>query len=369
MPRSNDRIRVDAAGRVEIVDPCLEDLPLLHSINPQFRVAAEPLPGFVAPRLHDARTTSTTISRRDLAGMSVADLWAEHDRILAGVRRGRHLERGLTLLEFKAAIASRLLKQCVLCARRCEVDRTAGSVGSCGLGTKAFVAEHFTHVAEEAPINPSLLLQLRGCAARCRGCQQHALLDPRGHPSEEMGADLWSRLDFHGARSLSFCGGNPDESLVSILTFLAAAPASLAVPVVWNNNAFMSDEAIKLLNGVVDAYVPDLKFDRESCARSYMKIEGYPATARAAVTSLLAQSVPVIVRILVLPGHVECCHVPSLVWLASLGSPNVLVSVRDQFVPDWRISAGDGLGRRPSTPEVNEVRQSAARLGLRQVGG
>lgn len=370
VPRTHPRIRVDGDGRVEIVDPCLNDVPLLKSIDPSYSVRSEPLEGFSAPRLLDALKRSTEVVRRDLSKTALGDLWSEHDRAAGTMHRpgARRTADCLTLLELKAVIARRMLEECNLCGRRCGMNRTLGPVGPCGLGTQAYVAEHFVHVGEEAPINPSLILQLRGCAARCRGCQQYGLLDPRGHASEELTPALWQSLNFNGARSLSFCGGNPDESLAPILAFLEAAPASLSVPVVWNSNALMSAEAIRLLDGIVDAYVPDLKFAEENCARSYMRVENYPAIARAAIRDLLGQGVPVIVRILVMPGHVECCHLPSLAWLGALPNRNLQVSIRDQFVPDWRIGPGEPLARRPSSAEVGEVRSAAASLGLRRIG-
>jgi putative pyruvate formate lyase activating enzyme len=231
------------------------------------------------------------------------------------------------------------------------------------------VAEHFVHVAEEPPINPSYVFNLAGCGLRCRFCQQGALLDPdrvRGHP---LGAALWPTMDLQGARSLSFVGGNPDESLYAILRFLETAPGDLALPVVWNSHGYGTAEGLALLDGVVDAYVPDFKYAGERCARRLSGAPGYPAVVRTTIAGMLRQGVPVIVRILVLPGHGECCHLPSLRALAEHASSApggvLLVSVRGQYAPDWKITRRDGvLARRVRPGEVAMVRGAAHEVGL-----
>jgi uncharacterized Fe-S radical SAM superfamily protein PflX len=80
---------------------------------------------------------------------------------------------------------------------------------------------------------------------------------------------------------------------------------------------------------------------------------------------MLEQGVPVIVRILVLPGHFECCHAQTLDYLATISEKSLLVSVRDQYSPDWKITARDGwLSRRVTSDEVVDVRLRARDLGL-----
>jgi uncharacterized Fe-S radical SAM superfamily protein PflX len=84
------------------------------------------------------------------------------------------------------------------------------------------------------------------------------------------------------------------------------------------------------------------------------------AAARAGISRMAAQRVPVLVRILVLPGHVDCCHLPSLEWLAGVAG-DVRVTVMDQYQPDYRVAEGvAGLGRRASKDEVVGVREAAA---------
>jgi putative pyruvate formate lyase activating enzyme len=369
MARGNLRVRVDEIGRLEILDPGFDTLPLLREIDPAFQVRIEKLSNFTVPRFQILREHTTDISMQDADALSVEALWVAHDAAMARLNTAESLPlkgQGVSLLEIKALIAARLLAFCCLCARRCMVDRTCGETGPCGLRTQAFVAEHFVHIAEEAPINPSLVLNLRGCALRCRFCQQHALLDVRAPKSEILGPHLWARLNAEDARSISFVGGNPDESMHAILEIIKADPLNRTLPVAWNIHAYMSEEGLKLLDGVVDCYVPDLKYLDSRCGLQLSGVPHYAEIAKATIRSLLRQNAPVVVRMLVLPGHGACCHMPSLYWLAEQERRGHLyLSVRGQYSPDWKITDRDGLlARRVTLNEVDAVIKIARKLGL-----
>jgi putative pyruvate formate lyase activating enzyme len=371
--RTLRRFRIGPRGELEIVDPGFDALPLLRSIDPEFRIRQAALPlAHRPPVLQQTRMTSTRLDAGALLSMSEAELWRLHDE-LSSARRGLGREPAregeASLMSLKTLIARRLLRSCNLCARRCNVDRTRAETGVCGLGEEAFVAEHFVHIAEEAAINPSLVLNLRGCALRCRFCQQHAILDPHGCDRERLSPALWDQIDVRGARSLSFVGGNPDESLPAVLACLEAAPRDWVLPIVWNSHAYSTPEAMRLLDGVVDAYVPDLKYMNRACAQRLSGVANYPEMAMRAIHAMLLQGVAVLVRILVLPGHVECCHLPALEFLAGLRESELLfISIRAQYSPDWRIVPSDGpLNRRPNASETKRVTVRAQELGLRAV--
>lgn len=327
------RIRVLTGGAVEIVDPDPETLPLLQALDPGYRVATAPLPGFTRPRLLATRTT-----------MVAPDVSA---------------------LDVKIEQAHRALRSCRLCAHACAVDRTRGQRGRCGLGTSASVYEAYIHIAEEPPINPALNISMRGCGLRCRSCQQFDALKPVGPCGDELTPALWSQLDLAGARSLVFIGGNPTESLPAVLEFLRVAPADFALPVGWNTHGYDSVEAIELLHGVVDVYIPDVKYGNDACAERLSGAPGYVANARTVVAAMCRQDVPVIARLLVLPGHNDCCHLPTLEYLAPL-RPRLVLNVMAQYAPDFLIGgASDGpLARRPCRDEVDEVRNAAAAAGF-----
>jgi putative pyruvate formate lyase activating enzyme len=369
MNRQSSRIRIDDDGRLEVVDPGFDSLDLLQAIDPEFLVRSAKLLSFTTPRFLRAKEVGCDSEVNRLADEPQDKLWADHAALMQRIKGGEPLnlcsEGEASVLDLKIELARRVLSNCRLCAHRCGVNRSLGELGICRLGTEGIVAEHFIHIAEESPVNPSLVLNLAGCGLRCRFCQQSTLLAPESIVGDKLGPSLWSSLSTKGARSLSFVGGNPDESLYAILRFLTGAPVTWNLPIVWNCHAFETPETISLLDGVVDAFLPDFKYGSDACGRRLSAIPNYPETAKANIAAMLEQGVLVIVRILVLPGHFECCHAPSLDYLATILEKSLLVSVRDQYCPDWKITARDGaLARRVTSDEVIAVRQRARDLGL-----
>ena len=364
------RIRILDGGGLEIVDPGLESLDLLQSLDPLFRVRRAPLLGFGEPRFLSSRLSGCGIAKELLPEQPEDFLWKLHRKAME-IDHGKNLvkicmEGEASILDLKIEISKRLLKSCRLCAHRCEVDRLAEKRGICGLGTEAIVAEHFVHIAEEAPVNPSLVLSLAGCGLRCSYCQQWRILNPKKVQGNKLDVSLWEKLDWNEARSIQFVGGNPDESLYAILQFLAGAPATWKLPVVWNTHGYCTPETLDLLNGVVDVFLPDFKYGKGDCARNLSGAPDYFHTAKTTIAQMLNQNIPVIVRVLVLPGHFDCCHKPVLEALKGMTRrENLTVSIRGQYSPDFRITKKDGImARRPFAEEVQRVRSMAMELEL-----
>lgn len=357
------RVRVrDDDGSITFVDPDPTMLPVIQELDPSFRVIREPLPGFDVPRLWATARLGCGIARADLLSAHTHDLWEAHDEETRAVVSAQHGEA--SHLDLKIELARRLLSYCELCGLRCGVNRNAGKTGRCGLRTEAHLHEAYVHVAEEPPINPSLNISLRGCGLRCRFCQQFAALQPTGTADEQLTGNTWTKLDARGARSLTFVGGNPTESLYAILRFLAAAPASFKLPVVWNSSGYDSPVAIRLLAGVADGYVPDWKYGNDHCALELSGAAGYTNVASQALEQMTEQRVPVFVRMLVLPGHVECCHLRALELLADWRG-SIRLNVLDQYAPDFLIRPSDGaLACFASRKDVQRVRAAARSAGF-----
>lgn len=364
------RLRLDEWGRLEIIDPGLDAVSLLRQVDPGFKVKQAPLPGFQKPRLQRTRHLPAGLSWERLADAASDFLWELHLELL---EQWEHLtdpdplvETEVSLLDLKIELARRLLLACRLCGWQCRANRWRGESGHCGLGVEAKVVSHFVHIAEEPPINPSFNLQLSGCGLRCRFCQQGEFLDPQSVAAVPLHGGLWPQLRLKGARSFSFIGGNPDESLYAALCFLRQAPAAWKLPIVWNCHGYSSPQALSLLDGLVDVYLPDYKFGANRCGLALAGVPDYPEVAQTAIAAMLAQGVPVIVRLLVLPAHLACCHRPALEFLATLPEPERLwVSIRGQYCPDWQIGPQDGeLARRVRPEEVGEVYSLAQNLRL-----
>ena len=363
------RLRIDPQGGLEIVAPGWDCLALMRSLDPTFTVKSQSLPDDSEPRFLQVRRALCGYSLEQVREMPLPELWQLHADLLSRFSETNMQEMDeseASLLDIKIELTRRIMRNCTLCAQRCGVDRLAGKTGVCRLGEEALIAEHFVHIGEEPTINPSVLVSLAGCGLRCRFCQQNAILDPGTIAGEPLQASLWHALDTSGARTLSFAGGNPDESLYAILRFLKYAPHDWALPLVWNCHGAATRETISLLHGIVDVWLPDFKYGNDSCGQRLSGIRHYPGSATAAIKAMLAQQVPVIVRLLVLPDHFECCHVPVLKALSTMApSDQLCVSIRGQYCPDWRIGPRDGaLNRRPASAETAAVRSLAENLGL-----
>jgi len=350
---------------LQIIDPNPKDAELLQFIYPNFTIMSEELPGFNRPGFLSLREAGCGVC--ELSDIPEEMLWDIHSNIMHEFRSGNLRPKQhdqASVLDLKIELAWRMLSHCKLCSQNCGVDRTKGELGVCKLGTKAKVANAFVHIAEETPVNPSFLLSLAGCGLRCRYCQQSGLLDPASVEGRCLKPGIWDELPIEGARSLSFIGGNPDESLYAILRFLRAAPEDWALPIVWNCNAFSTPATLELLDGVVDVYLPDFKYWNPECSKKLSSTPKYPAVAKQAIRMMLAQGAPVIVRILILPGHTECCHLPVLDYLATLEG-QLMVSIRDQYYPDWQITANDGeMMKRVTAEEVEAVQSKVKELDL-----
>ncbi len=349
-------------GRLEIIDPTFSDVPLLREINPDFKIETAPLLNFSFPRFQRSRQLGCGFSQEELRCKGDDWLWALHDQICCDGPTGLRKNGEVSLLDLKIELARRQLMNCNLCAHRCGVNRLKGKTGVCGLGPEAHVGDCFPHIGEEAPINPSYLISLYGCGLRCQHCQQSQLLDISSLIGDPLMSISWEDVMGCPVRSISFAGGNPDENLYGILQFMNSAPESFMLPIVWNCHGYSTSNTIKLLDGVVDVYVPDFKYWKNDCAQKLSSAPCYGKIALSTIKQMLTQSVPVIVRILVLPGHADCCHLPTIDALRKIMDDNLLISIRNQYSPGslglWVGSNNSLLAARPMEKDIKAVKDS-----------
>lgn len=354
------RIWIDKSGEVWVEDPDRGVLPLASALAPDFTLgpAVAELP---TPRLLKSRSISAPEPwPEDLAG-----LWALHDRLLTAAPVDR-LE-GPSLLDLKRAIAERLSRACVLCEHRCGVDRPAGERGRCKVGATSYFQDAYVHVGEEREIAPSLCVPLTGCSWHCVYCHTYDLinrvdhgrrLEPESHPR------LIAQLADPEVRTLSFVGGNPDHHLVAILELLAALPASAIKPVVWNSNMYGSPELYSLLDGVVDVYLGDMRYGNDACARRLSGLDRCVEPVARNWRQVAEQDALLIVRLLLIPGHLDCCFAPMVAWLDThLGQARI--SLMDQYHPTYQVARrAPEIDRTPSPEEVEAARALIRASGL-----
>ena len=272
---------------------------------------------------------------------------------------------GFTLLDLKIELAEGLASRCRLCERSCGVDRKSGERGVCGVGWTPRVASAFVHMGEEAPITPSGTVFFSGCNFKCVFCQNWDISQFPGS-GEPVGPEelcrLFEALRSRGVRNINLVGGEPTPNLHAILKALRILERN--VPIVWNSNMYMSREATELLLGVVDLWLPDFKYWENSHAAKYSGVPRYREVVTRNLKRAYGYWPEMVIRHLVMPGHVECCTLPILSWIAE-NTPRALVNVMSQYRPEYRAREFEEISRRPSFDEMRRAYEEADRLGLR----
>ena len=276
-------------------------------------------------------------------------------------------EASPSLLDLKVELANRILHSCHFCEHRCNADRTAGERGVCGVGKRSRVSSEFMHYGEEPELVPSYTIFFSGCTFKCQFCQNWDISQFPDDGVETSPKTLSSLISTHrrdGARNVNWVGGEPTPNLHNILAALNFCETN--IPSVWNSNMYASLEAMELLFGTQDVYLTDLKYGNDDCALKYSKIPKYwrVVTRNHRLAFVDAE---LIIRHLVLPGHVECCTEPILKWIAENLGKEVRVNIMGQYRPCGRASEYPEINRRPTSAEMDRAFQIAEEVGLKNL--
>lgn len=282
-------------------------------------------------------------------------------------------------LRERAREASEQYRRCLLCAHRCGVDRTRGPAGRCQEGTSVSVAGAGLHLGEERPLvgaRGSGLVLIAGCNLACAACEtaEFSLLR-RGTTalSEDQLAAVFLNLAKRGAANLNLV--TPTHVAPALLGALArAAEHGFALPVVWNCGGYESLEALRLLDGVVDVYLPDAKYGDDRAALELSGCAGYTAALHDSLREMHRQvgvlrmgpdgiaTRGVLVRHLVLP---ERAAAPEAVMRIVAGvSREIWVNVLSQYRPVHEAQRFPVLARTVRAEEVRFAVDAARRAGL-----
>lgn len=294
-------------------------------------------------------------------------LWAAHATALADWRAGLGRPGSPNLLDIKAELARRESSPCRLCAVRCLARRLEGESGACGATNipRAFTRQILT--AEEPLLGRGAALRLSGCNARCTYCGRPDGISARsGRPIAVGEARAWLTDQAGQVDALHWIGGNVDQEIPFILEVLRDLPGDR--PLIWNHNSTASVEvALPLLDGVVDVYLPDLRYGPGDCAARTGAAALDFATCTAAIAAEIAQGALVLVRVLVLPGHTECCARPVLEFLSAYRDRAYLSLLDFSYAPAFRAVGDPALGRPVSSDERRTVERWVTEFRLRRV--
>jgi putative pyruvate formate lyase activating enzyme len=263
----------------------------------------------------------------------------------------------------RAVLARASLAHCDLCDHHCGVNRLAGQRGPCRAGTKARFFSSQTEVADELGLVPTFAVALSGCDLRCDFCitGRQSWNPAAGLDFEPQKiAELALNALVQGARTVMVLGGEPTIHLPDVLEFVAALPDWARL--VWKTNAHASAYARALLDAMFDVWVADFKFGNDVCAARLAKVPNYLRVVRENLVWAGDHSA-LIVRHLLMPGHIDCCWRPIAAWLAS-DLPGVQVSLRSGFWPGWYSTRHQELSRSTTESEFSRAREIAGEYQL-----
>lgn len=282
----------------------------------------------------------------------------------------------------KVVAAQELLRSCQVCPRDCQVNRWENETGVCKTGRWARVSSAFAHFGEEDCLRGwqgSGTIFFSGCNLGCVFCQNFEisqLAEGRELDASEL-AEAMLHLQAVGCHNINFV--TPEHVVPQVLEALTIAiPGGLHLPLVYNTGAYDSPESIRLMEGVVDVYMPDFKlWDPQLCAK-YLRARDYAEIARRVIKAMHDQVGElrvdedglavrgVLVRHLVMPGLLEDTR-SILHWLATELSPNTYVNLMDQYHPAHKAEAEpqySEINRCLSRPEFQQALAYAEEAGL-----
>ncbi len=286
-------------------------------------------------------------------------------------------------LRRRAEVLEARLVSCDICPHNCRVNRLQGEVSFCHSRALSVVTSICAHHGEEPPISGtggSGTVFFGNCNMRCVYCQNHQISQaPRSRQNKEMNVKelarqliyLQDELHCHNINFVS-----PSHFVPQLVrAVLEAIPLGLRIPLVYNTGGYDSLVTLKLLEGIIDIYLPDIRYADNKIAWKYSRVRDYVSVNRAAIKEMYRQTGNLvvddagvairglIVRHLILPQALAGSE-DSLKWLAGEISPEVTVSIMAQYYPAHRAAKYLEINRRITPLEYEKVTQLLGKLGM-----
>lgn len=274
------------------------------------------------------------------------------------------------------------LSICDVCAWKCPVDRRAGKIGVCRTGERARISSYGPHMGEEDPLRGwrgSGTIFFTRCNLRCQYCQNHDIsqTDSGDEVEPEQIATMMLELQTLGCHNINLV--SPSHVVPQIMAaVLIAAKAGLKIPLVYNTGGYDSLAMLHLLDGVIDIYMPDMKYSDQETARRYSKIRNYPQVNQDAVKEMFHQVGDLkldergvahrglLVRHLVLPEDIA--GTAGIVrFISEEISTHTYINLMDQYRPAYKAHNYPELNRRLTNQEYNSAVDAAVKAGLERL--
>jgi len=285
-------------------------------------------------------------------------------------------------LEKRAAVFQRRLKACDLCPRDCGVNRREGETGVCGVGNQVWVNSYGPHFGEENPLRGrqgSGTIFFSGCNLSCLYCQ-NAEISQKVSGSEipvEVLADMMLELENRGAHNINLV--SPTHVVAQIVKAIyIAAQRGLRLPIVYNTGGYDSIQTLKMLEGIIDIYMPDMKYSEPEIGERLSGVFDYPSVNQLAVKEMFRQVGDLVltprgiaergllIRHLVLPDDLAGSKA-ILRFIAKEISQNTYLNIMDQYRPAYLAGRHSEINRRITSDEYRAVVGEALMLGLKRL--
>ena len=272
----------------------------------------------------------------------------------------------------------RAMENCDLCGRSCGVNRLKGEKGFCGASAEAVVYSYADHHGEEPPLSGSRgsgTIFFSHCTMGCVYCQNYKFSqgDAGKSVSREGLSDIMLELQKKNCHNINLV--SPTHFVPAVLEGLRLAYLNgLKLPVVYNTGGYDSYNVVKALKGIIDVYLPDMRYSSEEMAIKYSRAPGYVAINRMAVMEMARQcgglemsrglaKMGLIIRLLVLPNEVSGTAA-SLEFIAGELGLDTHLSIMSQYYPTHKAKTYADISRRIQENEYNDIIEKAERLGL-----
>ena len=272
-----------------------------------------------------------------------------------------------------------LLQKCEICPHKCKIDRTKNQVGRCKSKDTVKLALASIHNFEEPCIsgrNGSGTVFFSNCNLSCEFCQNYEI-SQQGLGKEisiERLAEIFIEQQSRGADNINLV--SPTSYALQIIEAIKIAKNNgLKIPIIYNTNGYENIETLKLLEGYIDIYLPDLKYAENDLAKKYSKIENYFEIATSAIKEMYRQvgeneydesgiiKKGIIIRHLILPNHTENSK-KVLKWIAENMPKNITVSVMAQYFPTYKAKEIKDINRKITKYEYQKIENYLYSLDL-----
>lgn len=273
-----------------------------------------------------------------------------------------------------------ILEKCTLCPHECKVNRLKGEIGRCKCDSRVRISLADLHFYEEPCIsgeNGSGAVFFTGCNMNCKFCQNYEISQfckGRIILIKEL-ADEFLKLQNRGAHNINLVTGCIYvPQIIEAITL--AKKSGLKIPIVYNSSGYEKVETLKMLYGLVDVYLPDLKYYYDDLAKRLSGIDNYFEIATSAIKEMYSQvgepkfdengiiKKGLIIRHLVLPNHLQNSK-QILKWIKKNINANVYVSIMAQYFPEYKALEIKDINRKINIEEFGEIQKYIERIGIK----